>query len=98
MLAQIDHSTILDNMQQLSIVFILSTIKINMHLIRVSQFLSDFALLVCHKLGKEHIVLNLLNRLLSKNFNLSTQDLDYAKIDIFSSYSAMLVKFETNFL
>lgn len=43
---QIDHSAILDIMQQYSITATISTIKVKVCLVRASQFLCQFRLLV----------------------------------------------------
>ena len=64
---QTDYSAILDIMRQNSIVSTTSTMRMNVRLIRASQFLRQFRLDVCHKPGKDHIVPDALSRLASLN-------------------------------
>ena len=64
---QTDHSTILDILQQSSITSTTSTIRLNLPLVRASQFLQQFKLDVRHKPGKEHIIPNVLNQLARAN-------------------------------
>ena len=64
---QTDHSAILDIMKQSSITSTNSTMRMNVRLIRASQFLKQFRLDVRHKPGKEHIVPDALSRLASAN-------------------------------
>ena len=63
---QTDHSAILDLLKQTSIVST-STLRLNVRLIRASQFLRQFNLQVSHKPGKEHILPDALSRLASLN-------------------------------
>ena len=62
---QTDHSAILDIMRQSSITSTTSTLRLNVRLVRASQFLRQFRLEVRHKAGKEHIVPDALSRLAS---------------------------------
>lgn len=64
---QTDHSAILDIMKQSSITSTTSTMRMNVRLVRASQFLRQFPLEVRHKPGKEHIVPDALSRLASTN-------------------------------
>ncbi len=57
---QNDHSSILDIMQQFSITSTASIIEMNVWLITVSQFFCAFRLWVCHKPGKEYVMLDAL--------------------------------------
>ncbi len=61
-------------MQPASITTILSTMRLNVRLVRASQFLNGFRLTVRHKPGKEHIVPDALSRLASTNSNLADHD------------------------
>lgn len=60
---QTDHSVILDIMKQSSITSTTSTLRMNVRLVRVSQYLRQFQLDVRHKPGKDHIVPDVLSRL-----------------------------------
>lgn len=64
---QTNHSTILNLMKQRqsSIIATRFTIRMNVQLIRVSQFLRQFRLDVRHKSSKEHIVSDALSRLVT---------------------------------
>ena len=53
---QIDHSAIVDIMKQSSIVSTSSTMRMNIRLVRASQYLRQFRLEVRHKPGKMHII------------------------------------------
>lgn len=64
---QTDHSAILDTMKQSSITSTTSIMRMNIRLVRASQFLRQFPLDVRHKPGKEHIVPDTLSRLTSTN-------------------------------
>lgn len=66
--------------------------RMNVCLVQVSQFLRGFRLIVQHKSDKEHVVPNTLNKLTNVNFNLSTLDLDYNKLNVLFRYFAILVK------
>lgn len=63
----------------------------NIRLVRASQFLQQFRLVVQHKPGKEHILPDALSRLASVNTNLPSQDLVYSELDAFFVYNATLV-------
>ena len=64
---QIDHSAILDIIRQSSITTTTLTLRLNMRLIRASQFLRQFRLNIRYKPSKDHIVLDALSRLASAN-------------------------------
>ena len=66
-------------MKQLSITATILTLRINIRLIRASQFLRQFRLEVRHKSGKEHIVPDTLSRLTSARP--STLSSDYSKLN-----------------
>lgn len=62
----------------------------NLRLMQASQFLQQFKLDVCHKLGKEHIISDVLNRLASINTpNIDSYHLEF---DTLSTYSTTLVE------
>ena len=73
-IVQMDHSLILDIMQQSSITSTSSTKQMNVRLVCASQFLCQFRWIVRHKPGKEHIVPDALSRLASTNSNLPDHD------------------------
>lgn len=67
MIIQTDYAAILDIMQQLFITSTSSTIRMNVRLVRASQFIRKFRLVVRHKPRKEHIILDALSKLASTN-------------------------------
>ena len=87
---QTNHSAILDIMQQSSITSTSSTIRMNVRLVRASQFLQQFRLVVRHKPGKEHIIPDMLSRLASANR--AGHDKVYSKLDALFTYHATLVE------
>ena len=87
---QTDHAAIFDIMQQSSITSTSSTMKMNVRLIRASQFLRQFHLIVRHKPGKEHIIPDALSRLASANN--SGHDPEYSKLDALFVYHPTLVQ------
>ena len=64
--------------------------KINVQLVRTSQFLRQFYLIVRHKPGKKHIIPDALSRLASANK--SGHDIGYAKLDALFVYHMTLVR------
>lgn len=62
----------------------------NVRLVRASQFLKQFHLIVQHKPGKEHIIPNTLSRLASANN--SDHDPEYAELDALFLYHTTLVQ------
>ena len=62
---QTDHSAIINILQQSSVTSTTLTMRLNLRLVRASQFLQQFKLDVRHKSGKEHIVPDALSRLAS---------------------------------
>lgn len=64
--------------------------RLSLRLVWVSQFLYQFKLNVHHKLGKEYMVRDALNRL--ANANIGHVDLHYLEIDVLFTYSTTLVK------
>lgn len=87
---QIDHSTILDILQQFSIMSTISMMRLNLRLVRVSQFLQQFKLSVRHKPGKEHIIPDALSRLTSSNTRHS--DAQHSEFDALFTYSTTLIE------
>lgn len=86
---QTDYSAIIDIFQQSSITSTTSTMRLNLRLVRASQFLQQFKLEVRHKSGKEHIVPDALNRLASANRH---QDPQHSELDALFIYNTMLVE------
>lgn len=64
--------------------------RINLRLVRTSQFLQQFRLDVRHKSGKEHIVSDALSRLASTNVGCS--NLSHSELDALFTYNATLVE------
>ena len=95
---QTDHSAILNILKQKFVVAITSIMRMNLRLVRASQFLSQFSLDVRHKSDKEHIISNALSRLTSVNKETSTNISDYdelSKVD--ALYTATLVEMSNDF-
>lgn len=67
-----------------------SMMRINVWLVRASQFLRLFHLIVRHKSEKEHIIWDVLSR--SANTNNSGHDSEYAKFDVLFYYNMILVQ------
>ena len=105
---QTDHSAILDIMKQSSITSTTSTLRMNVRLVRASQFLRQFRLDVRHKPGKEHIVPDALSRLASATsptlpddhseldvlYACATQAINYGSV---YNYSATMVEMDEAF-
>lgn len=90
-IVQTDHSAIRDIVQQSSITSTTSAMQINVRLVRASQFLRQFRLVVRNKPGKEHIVLDTLSRLASANTNLPSEDPNYSELDALFTYNITLI-------
>lgn len=96
---QTDHSAILDIMRQNSIVSTTSTMRMNVRLVRASQFLRQFNLDVRHKPGKEHILPDALSRLASLNSDKLLPP-DHSKLDALHAntfFTATLVRMKQSF-
>ena len=91
---QTDHSAILDIMKQSSITSTNSTMRMNVRLIRASQFLRQFRLDVRHKPGKEHIVPDALSRLASANSTPLSDEHD----ELDALFTTALVEMSSTFL
>lgn len=87
---QTDHFAILDILQQSSITSTTSTMRLNLRLVRASQFLQQFKFKVRHKLGKEHIISDALSRLASSKTGHA--DPQHSELDALFTYSTTLVK------
>lgn len=87
---QTDYAAILDIMQQSSITSTSSIMRMNVRLVKASQFLRQFHLIVRHKSGKEHIIPDALSRLASANS--SGHNTEYAKLDALFVYHTTLVR------
>ena len=64
--------------------------RMNLRLIRASQFLQQFRLDVRHKPGKEHIIPDVLSRLASTNVGCS--DASHTELDALFTYNATLIE------
>ncbi len=94
---QSDHSSIIDIMQQSSITSNASIMQMNVWLIRECQFLCEFYLSVRHKLKKEYVVPDVLNRLVSANANLP-KDPNHSELGVLFAYTDTLVQLSPFFL
>lgn len=81
-------------MQQSFITSINFIIKMNVWLVRASQFLRQFYLIVCYKLKKKHIILDAMNRLASANC--LSHNLEYIKLDALFVYYTTLVQINSD--
>ena len=90
---QTDHSAILDIFRQSSIVSTTSTMRMNVRLVRASQFLRQFRLEVTHKPGKEHILPDALSRLASCSPSMLPDD--HSELD--ALFAATLVNMNDEF-
>ena len=68
--------------------------RLNLRLVRASQFLQQFKLNVRHKSGKEHIIPDALSRL--ANSNIGTADLSYLELDALYVYNTTLIEIHPN--
>ena len=89
---QTDHSAILDILQQSSITSTTSTMRMNLRLVRASQFLQQFRLDLRHKPGKEHIIPDALSRLASTNVGCS--DASHSELDALFTYNSTLIEIQ----
>lgn len=87
---QIDHSAIINILQQLLITYTPFTMRLNLRLVQAFQFLQQFKLDVWHKPGKEHIIPDALSLLASA----TTRHPDplHSELDALFTYNTMLVK------
>ena len=87
---QTDRSAILDILQQSSITSTTLTMRLNLRLVRTSQFLQQFKLKVRHKPGKKHIIPDALSRLASSNTGHA--DPQHSELDPLFTYSTTLLE------
>lgn len=92
---QTDHSAILDIMKQNSIVSTTSTMRMNVRLVRASQYLRQFNLEVRYKPGKEHIIPDALSRLASVNQGQESTTPQYSELDCL--FTCALVEMSDDF-
>ena len=78
-----DYSTTVDIAKQLSL-SITSIIRLNLRLIRASQYLQRFELNVKYKPGKRNVILDILSRLFSINEHLISSD--HVELDVLYDY------------
>ena len=64
--------------------------RMNLWLVRASQFLQQFKLDIRHKPGKEHIIPDALSRLASTN--VSYTDPSYSEFDALFTYNTTLIE------
>lgn len=81
-------------MQQLFITSTSSTMRMNVHLVRASQFFRQFCLVFRHKRGKKQIILDAVNWLTSTNN--SDHALAKLELDALFVYYPTLVKIYLN--
>lgn len=93
---QMHYITFLNIMQQFSIISTSFTIKINIHLIRAFLFFRQFYLVVWHKFGKKHIILDALGRLAGIN-NIGYNSL-YLELNALFMYHTTLIIINLQFV
>ena len=76
----IDHDVALDIVAQITLTTI-SIDKLNLRLVRASNYIQRFNLNIRHKFDKQHIVSNVLFRLINVNINASIKDFDDDEFD-----------------
>ena len=84
------HSAIIDILQQSSVTSTTSTMRLNLRLVRASQFLQQFKLDVRYKPSKEHIVSDALSRLASANAQ--HPDSQQSELDALFTYNTTLLE------
>lgn len=87
---QTDHFAIIDILQQSSITSTTSTMRLNLRLVRASQFLQQFKLDVRHKPRKEYIIPDALSCLASAGA--PPVDPHYLELDVLFLYNTTLVE------
>ncbi len=103
MIIQTDHVVIVDICKQTFITFINSVTRMNLRLIRVFQFLSQFSnLKIRHKSKKYHLISNAFSRL--QNLNKKDLSKNHAKLNEFfvdhnavHVYNTILMKLNSEF-
>ncbi len=86
----IDHSTAISISRQTSF-FTSSINKLNFRLMRISQYLSNFNIVIHHKVEKINVVLNTLSRL---KINIALDTLNETKVlDVLYEYSVEILNF-----
>ena len=70
--------------------------RINLRLVRTSQFLQQFRFKVRHKSGKEYIIPDTLSRLASTN--VGCFDPAHSKLDTLFTYNATLIEIHPNLI
>ncbi len=68
--------------------------RMNVWLIKASQFFCGFCWTVCHDSGKKHVMPDALSRLATVNVNLPP-DLNHSELDVLFVYTATLVQLST---
>ena len=93
---QTDHFAILDILQQSSITSMTPTMRMNLCLIRASQFLQRFRLDVRYKPGKKHIIPHALSHLAS--INVGCANASHSELDVLFTYNATLIKIHADLI
>ena len=87
---QTDHQTIVDICEQILITSINLTLRMNIRLIKASQFLNQFNLNIRYKSRKNHIVSNALSRLASANIELLSKE--HFELNVLYTYNTTLIE------
>ena len=91
-----DHSATVDICKQASLTTT-STVRLNLRLVRASQYLQRFDLDVRHKPGKSNVIPDALSRLPSTNQQATAMPPEHAELDALYSYTTTLVEMSDDF-
>ena len=92
----IDHQIVIDICEQILIIAINSIIRMNIRLVKASQFLNQFNFDVKYKSRKEHIISDVLFRLISSNINLFSNS-NHFELNALYVYNTTFVELLTEF-
>ena len=97
-IVQTDHFFIIDIAKQKSITITNSIMRLNLRLVRASQFLSQFSNLdIRHKSEKYYVISNALSRLKSLNISNVEND-DYSELNALYTYHIILLELNEEFM
>ena len=70
--------------------------RMNLRLVRMSQFLQQFRLDIWHKSGKKHIIPDVLSRLAS--INVGCSDPSHSELDVMFTYNTTIIEIHPNLI
>ena len=92
----IDHQVVINICEQILIIAINSIIRMNIRLVKASQFFNQFNFDVKYKSKKEHIISDVLFRLISSNINLFSNS-NHFELNALYAYNTTFVELSTEF-